>query len=104
MPDGARCRRFFFRDSVSKPRVDTMTGVFDPLFDDLPQEIPVFPLTGVLLLPQGKLPLNIFEPRYLNMINAALRGAPTRATSQIFIVPAAPGGSRPSANPMTAVI
>mgnify|MGYP003636494957 FL=1 len=52
-----------------------MTGVFDPLFDDLPQEIPVFPLTGVLLLPQGKLPLNIFEPRYLNMINAALGGA-----------------------------
>jgi len=51
-----------------------MTGVFDPLFDDLPGEIPVFPLTGVLLLPQGKLPLNIFEPRYLNMINAALGG------------------------------
>jgi Lon protease-like protein len=51
-----------------------MTGVFDPLFDDLPGEIPVFPLTGVLLLPQGKLPRNIFEPRYLNMINAALGG------------------------------
>ncbi len=51
-----------------------MTSVFDPLFDDLPSEIPVFPLTGVLLLPQGKLPLNIFEPRYLNMINAALGG------------------------------
>jgi uncharacterized protein len=51
-----------------------MTGVFDPLFEDLPGELPVFPLTGVLLLPQGKLPLNIFEPRYLNMINAALGG------------------------------
>lgn len=51
-----------------------MTGVFDPLFEDLPGEMPVFPLTGVLLLPQGKLPLNIFEPRYLNMINAALGG------------------------------
>ena len=35
---------------------------------DLPQTIPVFPLTGVLLLPRGKLPLNIFEPRYLAMI------------------------------------
>ena len=51
-----------------------MTGVFDPLFEDLPGEIPVFPLTGVLLLPQGKLPLNIFEPRYLQMINVALGG------------------------------
>lgn len=40
----------------------------------LPQEIPVFPLTGVLLLPRGQLPLNIFEPRYLAMVNDALRG------------------------------
>lgn len=52
-----------------------MTGVFDPPYEDLPAEIPVFPLTGVLLLPHGKLPLNIFEPRYLNMINAALGGS-----------------------------
>ena len=51
-----------------------MTGVFDPLFEDLPKEIPVFPLTGVLLLPHGKLPLNIFEPRYLSMIKTALAG------------------------------
>ena len=51
-----------------------MTSVFDPLFEDLPTEIPIFPLTGVLLLPHGKLPLNIFEPRYLNMITAALAG------------------------------
>jgi len=34
----------------------------------LPEIIPVFPLTGALLLPQGRLPLNIFEPRYLAMI------------------------------------
>lgn len=39
----------------------------------LPQEIPVFPLTGVLLLPRGQLPLNIFEPRYLAMFEDALR-------------------------------
>lgn len=39
---------------------------------DLPQTLPVFPLTGVLLLPRGKLPLNIFEPRYLAMIEDAL--------------------------------
>jgi Lon protease-like protein len=52
-----------------------MTGVFDPVFEDLPTELPIFPLTGVLLLPNGKLPLNIFEPRYLTMIDAALGGA-----------------------------
>lgn len=51
-----------------------MTGVFDPAFEDLPSELPIFPLTGVLLLPGGKLPLNIFEPRYLNMTSAALAG------------------------------
>lgn len=36
-------------------------------YDDLPEEIPIFPLSGALLLPWGRLPLNIFEPRYLNM-------------------------------------
>jgi Lon protease-like protein len=40
---------------------------FHPRFADLPQEIAVFPLSGALLLPQGRLPLNIFEPRYLAM-------------------------------------
>lgn len=40
----------------------------------LPQEIPLFPLNGVLLLPRGELPLNIFEPRYLAMVDDALRG------------------------------
>jgi Lon protease-like protein len=39
---------------------------------DLPDEFPVFPLTGALLLPGGRLPLNIFEPRYLAMIEDAL--------------------------------
>jgi Lon protease-like protein len=41
---------------------------------DLPQVIPVFPLDGALLLPHGSLPLNIFEPRYLNMIDDAMSG------------------------------
>jgi Lon protease-like protein len=41
---------------------------------DLAQVIPVFPLDGALLLPHGKLPLNIFEPRYLNMIDDAMAG------------------------------
>lgn len=40
--------------------------------DELPTEFPVFPLGGALLLPQGKLPLNVFEPRYLAMVEDAL--------------------------------
>ena len=39
---------------------------------DLPQTIPVFPLSGALLLPRAELPLNIFEPRYLAMVDHAL--------------------------------
>jgi Lon protease-like protein len=48
--------------------------VADPIrsVDDLPGVIPVFPLDGALLLPHGQLPLNIFEPRYLNMIDDAM--------------------------------
>lgn len=42
-------------------------------FLDLPETIPVFPLTGALLLPGGYLPLNIFEPRYLAMVDDALK-------------------------------
>lgn len=41
---------------------------------DIPTEIPLFPLSGVILLPHGELPLNIFEPRYLMMIDDALAG------------------------------
>jgi Lon protease-like protein len=40
---------------------------------DLPGTIPVFPLPGALLLPRGQMPLNIFEPRYLAMVDDALR-------------------------------
>ena len=47
---------------------------FDPGFEQLPETLPIFPLSGVLLLPGGKLPLNIFEPRYLAMIFDALAG------------------------------
>lgn len=39
---------------------------------DMPATLPIFPLQGVLLLPRGKMPLNIFEPRYLAMIEDAL--------------------------------
>jgi hypothetical protein len=41
---------------------------------DLPAVIPVFPLTGSLLLPRADLPLNIFEPRYLQMFSDAMAG------------------------------
>lgn len=41
---------------------------------ELPAVIPVFPLPGALLLPRGQLPLNIFEPRYLAMVEDAIRG------------------------------
>lgn len=43
-----------------------------PGLDDLPEICPVFPLTGVMLLPGGRLPLNVFEPRYLAMVEDAL--------------------------------
>ncbi len=39
---------------------------------DLPGVIPIFPLPGALLLPRGQMPLNIFEPRYMEMVDDAL--------------------------------
>src|SRR5689334_13806401 len=45
---------------------------FHPRVEDLPGEFPVFPLSGALLLPRGKLPLRIFEPRYLAMTEDSL--------------------------------
>ena len=46
---------------------------------DLPEQLPaalaIFPLPGVLLLPGSQLPLNIFEPRYLDMVRDAMAGA-----------------------------
>ncbi|WP_137180706.1 LON peptidase substrate-binding domain-containing protein [Roseomonas sp. AR75] len=49
-------------------------SAFHPAFADLPGEIPIFPLSGALLLPEGRLPLNIFEPRYLAMVEDSLGG------------------------------
>jgi hypothetical protein len=49
---------------------------------ELPETIPVFPLTGVLLLPRGRLPLNIFEPRYVAMVEDAI-AAPGRLIGMI---------------------
>lgn len=56
----------------------------------LPRVFPVFPLTGALLLPQGKLPLNVFEPRYLAMVEDAL--AQGRMFGMIQPDPAQPRG------------
>jgi hypothetical protein len=40
--------------------------------NDLPATLPIFPLSGVLLLPHSALPLNVFEPRYLELVDDAL--------------------------------
>ena len=82
---------------------------------DLPDVIPVFPLAGALLLPRGQLPLNIFEPRYLAMIDDALRSGlrlvgmiqpdparPVPRTSRRSTRSAASAASRRSPNPATA--
>lgn len=50
-------------------------NLFTPKFDDLPREIPLFPLSGALVMPETQLPLNIFEPRYRAMIEDAMGGA-----------------------------
>src|SRR5258706_6183263 len=57
---------------------------------DLPGTIPVFPLPGALLLPRGQMPLNIFEPRYLEMVDDALRDG-HRLIGMIQPDPAHPG-------------
>ena len=46
---------------------------FCQTFEQLPGTIAVFPLTNAVILPGGNLPLNIFEPRYLNMIHDAMK-------------------------------
>ena len=56
----------------------------------VPDVIPVFPLPGALLLPRGQMPLNIFEPRYLAMIDDALRSG-DRLIGMIQPDPAHPG-------------
>lgn len=63
---------------------------------DLPQVIPVFPLDKALLLPRGQLPLVIFEPRYLNMVDDAIGGERIIGMIQTF------GGTR--ARPMLAPV
>jgi Lon protease-like protein len=65
---------------------------------DLPKELPIFPLGGVLLLPRSDLPLNIFEPRYLAMVTDALKGARMIGMVQ----PDTPEGLKAERDPMAA--
>ncbi len=60
----------------------TSLGPFDPGYRELPEVLPIFPLTGAVLIPGGRLPLNIFEPRYLAMIRHAL-ASPTRLIGMV---------------------
>ena len=66
-----------------------MAGPFEPGFEDLPPIVPIFPLAGTVLMPGARLPLNIFEPRYLAMTRDAL-AEPLRLIG--MIQPQRPGG------------
>lgn len=63
------------------------SGAPDSPLHALPGELPLFPLNSILLLPRGTMPLNVFEPRYLAMVDAAL----ARARMIGIIQPAADG-------------
>ena len=49
-----------------------MMSLLNPTEADLPPDFAIFPLPGALLLPHGRLPMNIFEPRYLSLVDDAL--------------------------------
>lgn len=63
---------------------------------DLPDTIAVFPLAGALLLPRARLPLHIFEPRYLAMLDDCLK-SPTRLIGMIQPRETPAGGQKLSA-------
>jgi Lon protease-like protein len=65
--------------------------------DALPDVIPVFPLPGALLLPRGQMPLNIFEPRYMAMIEDSLR-SPHRLIGMIQPDPSHPARDQSKPN------
>jgi len=67
---------------------------FAPQFDDLPLILPVFPLSSAFLLPSGHLPLNIFEPRYLQMVEDVL--ADDRMIGMIQPHPGQEGQDKPA--------
>jgi Lon protease-like protein len=65
---GAGCPPFCFPEGSKILRAYTS-------IDALPTPLAIFPLTGVLLLPRGQIPLNVFEPRYLTLVDAAMAGS-----------------------------
>lgn len=65
---------------------------------DLPDTIPIFPLPGAVLLPRSRLPLHIFEPRYLQMLDDTLK------SSHRLIGMVQPGGAGPDADDKLHVI
>ena len=65
--------------------------------NDLPGVLPVFPLAGALLLPRGQMPLNIFEPRYLAIVDDAMRSG-HRLIGMIQPDPAHPGPDKNKPN------
>ncbi|MDX1593125.1 MAG: LON peptidase substrate-binding domain-containing protein [Gammaproteobacteria bacterium] len=72
-----------------------MSSRFTPRFEDLPEALPIFPLGGTILLPGRQLPLNIFEPRYLNMTLDVLGGS-----RMIGMVQPAPAATRSGGDPV----
>lgn len=67
-----------------------MKSPFTQAFTELPGSLPIFPLNNALMLPDGELPLNIFEPRYLNMVRDAMKSEqligmvqPTNASTNV---------------------
>src|ERR1700726_562763 len=76
MPEAGKPTRFGRRRAVFRSMQRGAAMPMNAVYRgpaDLPEDIPVFPLPGALLLPRGQMPLNIFEPRYLAMVDDALR-------------------------------
>ena len=66
-------------------------------FENLPRSLPIFPLSGAVVMPGGELPLNIFEPRYLNMVQDAM------ASHRMFGMVQPLGGDHPEPEPVHGV-
>ena len=65
-------QRPWLRDASCRHALPLIQDPRPPRDEALPTEFPIFPLPGALLLPRGRLPLNIFEPRYLALVDEAL--------------------------------
>ena len=79
-------------------------GVTDRYHDvgDMPNELPVFPLRGAILLPRATLTLNVFEPRYLALVDYAL-GRDHLIGEEALVHPRTAGAAEPLAEQPTDV-